>query len=102
MAQIEAPRTRPRASASAAAVPMGMASATAPAVTRRLFHIARWNCGYVTTFTYQRSESPFGGNDRIAVGLNETAITTTVGSVMNARRASTASRNIRRPGRPPR
>ena len=45
VAQSEAARGRPRARPSAAAVPMGMARATAPAVTRRLFHIARWNCG---------------------------------------------------------
>ena len=41
------------------------------AVTIRLFTAARWNCGYVSALTYHRSESPSGGNDRIAVGLKE-------------------------------
>jgi hypothetical protein len=49
----------------------------------------------VTTLTYQRNDSPLGGKDRMAVGLNDTAITTTVGSVMNARSRTTASRSIK-------
>src|SRR6185503_15431191 len=41
---------------------------------------------------YQRSDRPSGGNDRIAVGLNDAITTTTVGSVMKASSASTRSR----------
>jgi hypothetical protein len=52
----------------------------------------------VSTFTYQRQEKPAGGNERMAVGLNDTAMTTTVGSVMKARRASTARRSLMQRG----
>src|SRR5207245_142676 len=91
----------PRSSASAASVPAGNASAAAAAVTSRLFIAARRNCGYATTLAYQRSESPAGGKDRMAVGLNDTAITTTVGTVMKTSSATTASRAITTGGRPP-
>ena len=52
---------------------------------------------------YHRSENPAGGKDRIAVGLNDTAITTKVGRVMKASRTATATRSIRKGcARPPR
>ena len=73
----------------------------APPVTRGCSPPPAGTADRSATFSYQRSEKPAGGNDRIAVGLNETTITTTVGSVMNARSATTARRSDHAASRPP-
>src|SRR5438874_1874720 len=95
-AQTARAATRCRTSASAAAVPIGSASSVAAAVTIRLFTAARWNCGYVSAFSYQRSDSPCGGKAMIAVGLKETTITTRLGTVRNASRSTTTATPVAR------